>query len=79
MDPLFRKTCADFDEGGAQGLLMNHLGVDGAMRVIFDAGDVKIDYDLATEQPRQDTDHLRLDLSSLKGLSMLLPFSKLLH
>ncbi|KAF8624029.1 hypothetical protein AX17_007235 [Amanita inopinata Kibby_2008] len=43
VDPLFKKTCADFDEGGAQGLLMNHLnlgvGSDSAMRVIFDAGD----------------------------------------
>ncbi|KAH7890710.1 condensin complex subunit 2/barren [Phlebopus sp. FC_14] len=43
VDPLFRKTCADFDEGGAQGLLMNHLslgvGSDGGMRVVFDASD----------------------------------------
>ncbi len=39
VDPLFKKTCADFDEGGAQGLLMNHLslgvGSEGSMRVIF--------------------------------------------
>lgn len=43
VDPLFKKTCADFDEGGAQGLLMNHLslgvGTEGCMRVIFDASD----------------------------------------
>ncbi|KAI0313533.1 condensin complex subunit 2/barren [Amylostereum chailletii] len=43
VDPLFRKTCADFDEGGAHGLLMNHLslgvGSEGALRVIFDASD----------------------------------------
>ncbi|KAF8920746.1 condensin complex subunit 2/barren [Mucidula mucida] len=43
VDPLFKKTCADFDEGGAQGLLMNHLslgvGKDGGLRVVFDAGD----------------------------------------
>ncbi|KIK61593.1 hypothetical protein GYMLUDRAFT_42605 [Collybiopsis luxurians FD-317 M1] len=43
VDPLFRKTCADFDEGGAQGLLMNHLslgvGSDGSLRVVFDASD----------------------------------------
>ncbi|TFK51731.1 barren [Heliocybe sulcata] len=43
VDPLFKKTCADFDEGGAQGLLMNHLslgvGSEGNMRVIFDASD----------------------------------------
>ncbi|KAK0548242.1 hypothetical protein OC846_004546 [Tilletia horrida] len=40
VDPLFKKTSADFDEGGAGGLLMNHLGVDGRMRVVFDASDV---------------------------------------
>ncbi|KAF8661344.1 hypothetical protein AX16_001439 [Volvariella volvacea WC 439] len=43
VDPLFRKTCADFDEGGAQGLLMNHLslgvGSDSALRIVFDGGD----------------------------------------
>ncbi|KAL4063168.1 condensin complex subunit 2/barren [Scleroderma citrinum] len=43
VDPLFRKTCADFDEGGAHGLLMNHLslgvGSDANMRVVFDASD----------------------------------------
>lgn len=27
VDPLFKKTSADFDEGGAGGLLMNHLGL----------------------------------------------------
>ena len=43
VDPLFRKTCADFDEGGAQGLLMSHLslgeGPQGGLRVVFDASD----------------------------------------
>ena len=43
VDPLFKKTCADFDEGGAQGLLMNHfslgVGSEGSLRVIFDASD----------------------------------------
>ncbi|KAG8220891.1 condensin complex subunit 2/barren [Butyriboletus roseoflavus] len=43
VDPLFKKTCADFDEGGAHGLLMNHLGLgvgaDGGLRIVFDASD----------------------------------------
>ncbi|KAJ7133030.1 condensin complex subunit 2-domain-containing protein [Mycena filopes] len=43
VDPLFKKTSADFDEGGAQGLLMNHLslgtGSEAGLRVIFDASD----------------------------------------
>ncbi|KDQ19090.1 hypothetical protein BOTBODRAFT_28583 [Botryobasidium botryosum FD-172 SS1] len=42
VDPLFKKTSSDFDEGGAMGLLMNHLGVDKQMRVVFDAGDTKL-------------------------------------
>lgn len=43
MDPLFKKTSADFDEGGAMGLLMNHLSIDGKGRVVFDSGDVEVD------------------------------------
>ncbi|CAO1618360.1 unnamed protein product [Sympodiomycopsis kandeliae] len=39
VDPLFKKTSADFDEGGAGGLLMNHLGVDDRIRIVFDAGE----------------------------------------
>ena len=39
VDPLFKKTSEDFDEGGAQGLLMNHLAVDNNLRVVFDASD----------------------------------------
>ncbi|KAI9296932.1 barren [Neoconidiobolus thromboides FSU 785] len=39
VDPLFRKTCADFDEGGARGLLLNHLSIQGDGRLIFDASD----------------------------------------
>ncbi|KAM0747890.1 barren [Meredithblackwellia eburnea MCA 4105] len=42
VDPLFKKTSADFDEGGAGGILMNHLGCDGRMKVVFDAGDAKL-------------------------------------
>ncbi|KIY70792.1 hypothetical protein CYLTODRAFT_419466 [Cylindrobasidium torrendii FP15055 ss-10] len=57
VDPLFKKTSADFDEGGAQGLLMNHLnagvGQDGALRVVFDASDsqFKDDHEVDKEQP----------------------------
>ncbi|XAO22086.1 hypothetical protein I312_100851 [Cryptococcus bacillisporus CA1280] len=43
VDPLFKKTSADFDEGGAMGLLMNHLSVDNKLREVFDAGDAVAD------------------------------------
>lgn len=62
VDPLFRKTCADFDEGGAQGLLMNHLslgvGKNGGLTVVFDASDSvgKMDEEDDTEEPQDDVD-----------------------
>jgi condensin complex subunit 2 len=68
VDPLFKKTCADFDEGGAQGLLMNHLslgeGSDGGMRVVFDASDStgKMVDEEEVEEPEDD-----VDLSFLRG------------
>jgi condensin complex subunit 2 len=39
VDPLFRKTSADFDEGGARGLLLNHLSISPMGQIIFDADD----------------------------------------
>ncbi len=36
---MFKKTAADFDEGGAKGLLLNHLFVSPEGQVIFDASD----------------------------------------
>lgn len=36
VDPLFRKMCADFNEGGAKGLLLNSLAIDNTGRVVFD-------------------------------------------
>lgn len=51
VDPLFRKTRAEFDEGGATGLLMNHLSVDSKMRVVFDSGDSQL-----TEEDEEEDD-----------------------
>lgn len=62
VDPLFKKTCADFDEGGAHGLLMNHLslglGGDGGMRVIFDASDsvFKVEEGDNMDEPEDEVD-----------------------
>lgn len=39
MDPLFKKASADFDEGGAKGLLLNHLMIDPQGRIVFDSSD----------------------------------------
>ncbi|KAF2759254.1 barren [Pseudovirgaria hyperparasitica] len=39
VDPLFKKVSADFDEGGAKGLLLNHLAIDKKGRIVFDSSD----------------------------------------
>jgi len=39
VDPLFKKTSAEFDEGGASGLLLSHLQIDQNGRIIFDSSD----------------------------------------
>lgn len=39
VDPLFKKASADFDEGGAKGLLLNHLSIDAEGRIVFDSSD----------------------------------------
>lgn len=79
VDPLFKKTSADFDEGGAGGILMNHLGCDGSMKVVFDAGDAKLDCDEEDEEEEGDaegaaktpsTDNLEVDLAKLRGESL---------
>ncbi|KAL4955040.1 condensin complex subunit 2/barren [Aspergillus filifer] len=43
VDPLFKKASADFDEGGAKGLLLNHLSIDGHGRIVFDSSDDAVD------------------------------------
>src|SRR5712671_985890 len=76
VDPLFRKTCEDFDEGGAHGLLMNHLslgvGSEGALRVIFDASDSmgKVGEDEDLLEPEDD-----VDLTALRSEFVTLPVS----
>ncbi|KAI0793999.1 condensin complex subunit 2/barren [Fomes fomentarius] len=78
VDPLFRKTCADFDEGGAQGLLMNHLGLtvtpDGSLRVVFDASDSvakEEEEEQPLEEPRDDIDLSYLRTNFLPDLNAI--------
>lgn len=75
MDPLFKKTSADFDEGGAGGILMNHLalGGEGGMKVVFDAGDARIEADGEDgddQEAKEDEEEelgAKVDLSALRG------------
>ncbi|KAL1968480.1 hypothetical protein VTN77DRAFT_1690 [Rasamsonia byssochlamydoides] len=52
VDPLFKKMSADFDEGGAKGLLLNHLSIDGQGRIVFDSSD-DVDEATADADPRE--------------------------
>ncbi|KAF7294486.1 Condensin complex subunit 2 [Mycena kentingensis (nom. inval.)] len=81
VDPLFKKTSADFDEGGAQGLLMNHLslgtGKHACLRVIFDASDSAAgqvegeDEDDKNEEPLEFVDLTELRKEFLPDLDVL--------
>lgn len=43
VDPLFRKTSAQFDEAGAKGLLFNHLQVQDKGQLLFDSTDICVE------------------------------------
>lgn len=51
VDPLFKKTSAEFDEGGASGLLLNHLQIDKGGRIIFDSSDAILESKSAAKGP----------------------------
>ena len=65
VDPLFKKTSAEFDEGGAKGLLLNHLCVDREGRIIFDASDACNDAQNEEEPVVEEHDDT-LDVESLR-------------
>ncbi|KAI9808233.1 MAG: hypothetical protein M1825_004690 [Sarcosagium campestre] len=53
VDPLFKKASADFDEGGAKGLLLNHLAIDSHGRIVFDSSDDTEDASAEAESRRR--------------------------
>ena len=63
VDPLFKKASADFDEGGAKGLLLNHLSIDSEGRIVFDssddAGDSSIPLDTTQDRAEPDSELAR--------------------
>lgn len=65
VDPLFRKTSADFDEGGARGLLLNHLSISPDGQIIFDAGDATVD---SKEQVNPQVEGTIVDVEKLKRM-----------
>lgn len=61
VDPLFQKTSAMFDEGGASGLLLTNLAVHKGCNICFDSEEVP-DYTKGEDAPLTGA----LDLSSLR-------------
>lgn len=55
---MFKKASADFDEGGAKGLLLNHLSIDGQGRIVFDSSD-DVDETAAEADPREGDESQR--------------------
>lgn len=68
MDPLYHQTSAQFDEGGAKGLLLNNLGVYGGCRVLFDSLEVPANCMSCSPQ----TDKIEtIDISYAKGMFLI--------
>jgi condensin complex subunit 2 len=73
VDPLFKKASADFDEGGAKGLLLNHLSIDSKGRIVFDssddANDATVEETYTTPAPEERADEaaedIEIDISGL--------------
>ena len=66
-DPLFQKTSASFDEGGAKGMLLNNLSVQNGCCIVFDSSDA-IDEAATDETPApENDDDDALDLGDVAG------------
>lgn len=63
VDPLFHKTSAQFDEGGAKGLLLNNLSVYRGCEIVFDSMDVP---ERALESAEEGDPHAMVNLGSLQ-------------
>ncbi len=69
VDPLYHQTSAQFDEGGAKGLLMNNLGVYGGCRVLFDSLEIPGKcMSCENQNDKSDT----IDLSFARGVFLFL-------
>ncbi|KAJ3695667.1 hypothetical protein LUZ60_001044 [Juncus effusus] len=65
VDPLYHQTSAQFDEGGAKGLLLYNLGVYGNCRVLFDSFEVP-EKCIMDGQEEQIDEKTTIDLSFCK-------------
>lgn len=63
VDPLFNQMSAQFDEGGAKGLLLNSLSVYSGCKLVFDSSDVPTRYVKSNSRSNAST---TIDLSTMK-------------
>lgn len=69
VDPLFHKTSAAFDEGGAAGLLLNHLFVrDDSCELLLDSTTVSMTVRDASSEEQTTEDNTMVDLSELRDV-----------
>ncbi|KAJ3329353.1 hypothetical protein HDU76_008072 [Blyttiomyces sp. JEL0837] len=67
VDPLFRKTSADFDEGSASGLLLNHLSMANEGRIVFDASDdASITQKMTDDTSTHEFPRTMIDISKIR-------------
>lgn len=73
VDPLFHKTSAQFDEGGAKGLLLNNLSVYRGCEIVFDSMDIPeaaVDESSVSKEAPVGTDALvTLDAATIQLIS----------
>ncbi|RAL63489.1 hypothetical protein DID88_003909 [Monilinia fructigena] len=72
VDPLFKKASADFDEGGAKGLLLNHLSIDSKGRIVFDSSDDAGDASGEGQARRRKEDAIEEDQEVLESANVTL-------
>ena len=69
VDPLFQKTSALFDEGGASGLLLNNLSVHRGCNICFDSEEVPEYRDaLSSDSAEGPLEGATVDLSSMEHI-----------
>ena len=66
VDPLFQKTSALFDEGGASGLLLCNLSVHRGCNICFDSEEVPCYEDVGCDDDERALDGVFVDLSSMR-------------
>lgn len=68
VDPLFQQTSAQFDEGGAKGLLLNTLSVYQGCEIVFDSWEVP-EKSMSVQAKNDNERHASINLSFMKGKS----------